>query len=120
MALAEQLAFDSAVRFVSTDAVLFEFLAAVSRRGPQARVNAVDYVERLRRQRRVHVVKISDLLLDSTLDLYRRRPDKTSSLADSLGMVVCTQMGITDVLTSDADYEQEGFIRLLKPSSRRR
>jgi hypothetical protein len=31
-------------------------------------------------------------------------------------MVVCHGLGITEVLTSDRDFEQEGFVRLLAPT----
>ena len=52
-------------------------------------------------------------LLERAIDLYEQRPDKTYSLTDCISMIICRDRGITDVLTSDKDFEQEGFTRLL-------
>jgi predicted nucleic acid-binding protein len=36
------------------------------------------------------------------------------SLADCLTMVICRERGITDILSTDRDFEAEGFTILLK------
>ena len=59
------------------------------------------------------IVPRSQALFDSALDLYERRPDKSYSAADCIGMVICKERGITDVFTADHDFEQEGFTILL-------
>ena len=43
------------------------------------------------------------------LELYRARPDKGYSLTDCISMHTMRQHGITEVLTNDRHFEQEGF-----------
>ena len=47
------------------------------------------------------------------LALYRARPDKGYSLVDCTSMETMRQEGITEVLTHDAHFTQEGFTILL-------
>jgi predicted nucleic acid-binding protein len=47
------------------------------------------------------------------LTLYESRPDKSYSLTDCIAMNVMRKRGITDVLTHDAHFTQEGFHILL-------
>jgi uncharacterized protein len=49
----------------------------------------------------------------AALALYRRRHDKGYSLTDCMSMVVCTDLGITQVLSHDHHFRQEGFEILL-------
>jgi predicted nucleic acid-binding protein len=47
-------------------------------------------------------------LLDA-LTLYEARPDKEYSLTDCIAMQVMRREGLTDVLTNDHHFTQEGF-----------
>src|SRR5271166_3190345 len=49
----------------------------------------------------------------SGLALYEARPDKEYSLTDCISMLVMRQEAITEVLTNDDHYKQEGFTILL-------
>lgn len=51
-------------------------------------------------------------LLDG-LTLYESRPDKAYSLTDCMAMVIMRKRGISDVLTHDIHFTQEGFHTLL-------
>src|SRR5207248_4169961 len=79
---------------------------------------AVQLLDNARRDPATTIVRQTPELFDRALDLYRRRPDKGYSLIDCMSMVVCGDLGITDVLTRDAHFEQEGFRRLLLASRR--
>ena len=48
------------------------------------------------------------------LDFYVSRADKAYSLVDCISMDTIRQMGLTEVLTNDHDFTQEGFIILLR------
>ena len=48
------------------------------------------------------------------LSRFRRRLDKTYSLQDCIAMNVMEAEGITEILSSDHNFEQEGFIILMK------
>jgi uncharacterized protein len=45
--------------------------------------------------------------------LYRNRPDKQYSLTDCISMETMRQQGITEILTHDVHFTQEGFVILL-------
>jgi len=48
------------------------------------------------------------------LDLYRARLDKGYSLTDCISMQIMRREGLTDVLTNDRHFEQEGFRALFR------
>jgi len=105
------------VQFVTTQLVVSELLASLSGGGPYVRTRAVDYVGDLLRQENVSVFELSDERFSRGLQLYRDRPDKRYSITDCVSMIVCLDLGITDVLTADHDFEQEGFSILLRRSA---
>ena len=94
---------------LTTDAVLTELLAALSAAGPYVRQEAVTLVEGLLANANVRVVAGTRALFLEGLALYRARPDKAYSLTDCLSMQVMRREGLTDVLTNDRHFTQEGF-----------
>lgn len=100
-------------RFVTTDAVFVELLAYVAKRGAIARAEAAGMIDDLMADRSTEVIRQTPELFDRAFDLYRRRLDKGYSLTDCMSMVVCTDLGITDVLSHDHHFAQEGFTVLL-------
>jgi predicted nucleic acid-binding protein len=59
--------------------------------------------------RTVHVVPQTTASFAAGLSLYDARPDKGYSLTDCISMETMRHEGITDVLTNDAHFDQEGF-----------
>jgi predicted nucleic acid-binding protein len=51
--------------------------------------------------------------LQRGFDLFSQRPDKEWSLTDCISFVVMQDYGVTDALTSDGDFEQAGFTKLM-------
>jgi uncharacterized protein len=47
------------------------------------------------------------------MDLLERRPDKSYSLCDAVSFILMRRRGITEALTTDRHFEQEGLRRLL-------
>jgi predicted nucleic acid-binding protein len=47
------------------------------------------------------------------LALYKARPDKGYSLTDCISMHAMHERGVSDILTHDDHFRQEGFIVLL-------
>ena len=68
--------------------------------------------------RRIHVHPDIDVIPQSrqsflnALALYEARPDKDYSLTDCSSMATMRAQGITQVLTRDAHFAQEGFVLL--------
>ena len=57
----------------------------------------------------VHVIRQSHDSFRAGLDLYIARPDKGYSLTDCISMHAMRSHGLTDALTNDRHFEQEGF-----------
>ena len=100
---------------VTSDEVLTEFLAYY----------AADQV--LRREVGLAVIRLvndPDIRIvpqtrSSFLDglaLYNARPDKGYSMTDCISMEIMRREGLTDVLTNDRHFEQEGFRALFRAS----
>jgi uncharacterized protein len=114
LGVARDLAGISDLEFVTTHLIVAELLAALSGGGPHVRMPTADYVEDFVRQPNVIVVDLTVALFDRGLRLFRARADKAYSLTDCVSMEVCNDLAITEVLTSDHDFEQEGFAILLR------
>jgi predicted nucleic acid-binding protein len=98
---------------VTSDAVLVEVLAQVSGLGPHARQTGIDLVRRLLTDENVTVIHQDRSLFEAAVDLYEQRPDKGYSLTDCMSMIICRDLEISDVLTHDRHFVQEGFTILL-------
>lgn len=114
LAAAANLIAGSDVQFVTTHMVVAELLASLSAGGPYVRTRAAEYIGDLLRQDNVSIAELSNERFAAGLRLYRDRPDKSYSLTDCVSMIVCHDLEISDVLTSDHDFEQEGFNILLR------
>ncbi len=101
-------------QLITSEASLIELLTFLSGHGGPIRRAAADYVMELRSDPSAIVVEQSRALFDAGLDLYTRRGDKSYSMVDCIGMVICHDRGITEVLTADHDFEQEGLTILLQ------
>ena len=62
----------------------------------------------------VDFVWVNESLHREAMNLLLTRQDKTYSLCDAISFVLMRQQGITEALTTDRHFEQEGFIRLLR------
>ena len=98
---------------VTTDAVLVEVLAFVSELGRHVRERGVTFIDRVIDDERIAVIPQTRELFLRVLDIYRQRLDKGYSLTDCMSMVVCADLAITDVLSHDHHFEQEGLTILL-------
>jgi predicted nucleic acid-binding protein len=65
----------------------------------------------------VRVIPQSHESFTAGFDLYSNRPDKGYSLVDCISMWAMRQQGLTEVLTNDHHFEQEGFRALFRSDS---
>jgi len=100
---------------VTTDEVLSEFLTALSSGGPQVRTRAVNTVRRILANADITVITQSHDSFLKALDRYSSRTDKQYSLTDCSSMNAMAAVGITEALTDDHHFEQEGFTVLIRP-----
>ena len=94
---------------VTTDEVLTEVLNALAGTGPAGRAYAAATVHDIRNDARVHVLPQTRADFDAALARYEARPDKGYSLTDGRSMLAMKDLGLTDVLTTDHHFTQEGF-----------
>lgn len=114
---ARAVEFSSSLRpdkLFTTDEVLSEYLAFFSGTRESVRIKAGNYVARLLSDRRVVVFPQSRNSFLAGLDLYRARADKGYSLTDCVSMPTMRREGVTDILTNDHHFEQEGFRALFR------
>jgi predicted nucleic acid-binding protein len=98
-----------AVRVVTTDEVFSEVLSFFSRMGPIWRGKSAALVHDLRSDTAIDVLPQTRADFDAALALYEARLDKEYSLTDCRSMLVMRDLGLTEVLTNDHHFTQEGF-----------
>jgi len=101
------------VQLVTTEEVLVEFLSAYAGRGEYLRGKAVQTVRAILANVSVTVQPQSHESFVSGLGLYAARLDKAYSLVDCISMHTMQEMGLTEVLTNDHHFTQEGFTVLI-------
>lgn len=98
---------------VTTDEVLIEFLNYFADAGERRRAIVVGMFEEAMKHSGIEVLPQTRQSLLRGLDLYKARNDKSYSLTDCASMVAMRERNITDVLTHDRHFAQEGFTVLL-------
>ena len=99
--------------FVTTDSVLCEVLNYFCGYGTETRREVSAFVEDILVDGSFQVIEQTRDVFLEALELYESRLDKGYSLTDCISMNVCRNLGITEVLTHDHHFEQEGFTILL-------
>ncbi len=98
---------------ITTEDVLIEFLNFYSEAGPYMRRKVVDIVRSILTDVRYEIVSRDEVSFHDGLDLYEARLDKGYSLTDCISMNICRMRGISEVLSNDDHFRQEGFAVLL-------
>lgn len=96
-------------RVVTTDEIFTEVLNYWSGAGPYWRGLAVAQVRDLRKDPAIDVLPQTRADFDAALALYEARPDKEYSLTDCRSMLAMRSLGLTEALTNDHHFTQEGF-----------
>jgi uncharacterized protein len=98
-----------AARLLTTDEVLTELLNWFSGSGAVWRAKAAAMTHSLRNDPSVDVLPQTRADFDAALALYESRPDKDYSLTDCRSMLAMRSQGISEALTNDHHFTQEGF-----------
>ena len=99
---------------VTTDEVLAEYLTFFAGTGSHLRDSVSRMVAELLDGSEVLVIPQSRESFRQGLALYRARLDKGYSLTDCIFMQTMRREGLTEVLTNDRHFEQEGFRALFR------
>jgi predicted nucleic acid-binding protein len=92
--------------------VLAEFVAlATARRLP--RMPALTYINDLLENPDIEMIWVDEALHREAMTLLLSRQDKAYSLYDAVSFILMRQRNITEALTTDRHFEQEGFRKSL-------
>ena len=101
---------------VTTEEVLTEYLTFFCASPEYLRREVASNVEAILHDPTVRVIPQSHDSFLAGFELYRSRPDKGYSLTDCTSMQTMRKEGLTEVLTNDRHFEQEGFRALFRDS----
>jgi predicted nucleic acid-binding protein len=99
---------------VTIDEVLAEYLTFFATAAEPMRRKAVINARRILDDPGVRVISQSRDSFLSGMALYEARPDKVYSLIDCISMQTMRREGLTEALTNDRHFEQEGFRALFR------
>ncbi len=99
---------------VTTNYILLELVALLTNPLRIPRPSVVAFIEGLKSSPHVEIVHVDAALDAEAWQLLCKRLDKEWSLVDCASFVLMSRRGIREALTSDQDFEQAGFVRLLK------
>lgn len=99
-------------QLLTTDEVLIELLTFYSKSGFYLKQRAAEFVRGVLDSPDTQVIQQTRQSFLAGLDLYERRLDKGYSLTDCISMNMMRQFGITEVLSHDKHFAQEGFVLL--------
>jgi predicted nucleic acid-binding protein len=99
---------------VTTDFVLLEVGNHLS---PQRSRNVFSrFFRALSQEPRITIIPASRQWIERGLALYESRPDKNWSLTDCISFEVMREHMLSDALTADHHFTQQGFNILIKPA----
>lgn len=99
---------------VTTEEVLTEYLTFFSDAPEPWRREVAASVQDILASAAIRVISQSHASFMAGLTLYQQRPDKGYSLTDCISMQTMRREGLTEVLTNDRHFEQEGFRALFR------
>ena len=102
------------VAIVTTQMALAEVLNHLSREGERLRTLAVQMVQALEDNPAVEIIPQTDAQFRAALQRYASRSDQRWSLTDCASFLVMEQRNLTQALAYDRDFEQAGFVALLR------
>lgn len=100
-------------RVITTDYILAETLNYFAESGSHFRHTVCVQIEEILLNPEIEIIDASHMQFLEGFQLYSNRLDKGYSLTDCISMNLCRERGITDILTHDDHFRQEGFNVLL-------
>ena len=103
---------------VTTQMVLTETLDAMAGMGEFRRRLAIGMIHNLEADPTVEVVPQTDAQFRAAVERYATRSDQRWSLTDCASFLVMEERNISEALAYDRDFEQAGFVALLRENER--
>ncbi len=106
--------YDAARACLTHNYILAEFVPLSQVRG-LPREKSLTFSESILTDSAIEIIWVDAGLHHKAVELMQVRQDKTYSLCDAVSFVIMRERQITEALTTDKHFSQEGFIRLLLP-----
>jgi uncharacterized protein len=94
---------------ITTEEVLTEVLNWFAGLGQVARFSAAELIDDVKADSAIQVLPQTTSSFQIALAFYRSRLDKEYSLVDCRSMLAMQSLGLTEVLSNDHHFTQEGF-----------
>ena len=104
-------------RMVTTQMVLVETLNGVAREGEHLRRLATELVHELQNDPYTEIVPQTAIQFGTAFERYENRPDQKWSLTDCASFLLMEERKIWEALAHDRDFEQAGFVALLRENA---
>ena len=101
---------------VTTEMVLVEVLNHFSGAGENIKSIVTQLTLDMEENPDVEIVPQTHESFRAARDLYASRQDQTWSLTDCASFIAMEERGITEALAFDRDFEQAGYVALLRPA----
>ena len=99
---------------VTTQMALAEALNHLSREGERLRNLAVQMVQELEDNADIEIIPQTDAQFRAAVERYASRSDQRWSLTDCASFLVMEERDLSQALAYDRDFEQAGFVALLR------
>ena len=117
---AKQLSNDiGACLIVTSEMVLVEVLNHFARNGESIRRATADMIDQIWNDPNVEIVRQTSQQFDSAYKRYSARIDQRWSLTDCSSFLLMEEKDIREALAHDRDFEQAGFVALLREAGSR-
>ena len=103
-------------QLVTTHMVVVEVLNFASTRGEYMRQRATEWAKSLHGRPSIEVVWLTEDQFWTAVGRYEARQDQTWSLTDCASFLIMEERDLTEALAYDRDFEQAGFVALLRGS----
>jgi predicted nucleic acid-binding protein len=97
------------VSLLITDGIIDEIFAHFSKQGDILRGKVIELYQNILDEPNIQLIAYNQELRQAGIELYQKRPDKGYSLADCISMAIMKKLNISEVLTNDKHFSQEGF-----------
>lgn len=99
----------SDVSLVITDGIIDEIFAHFSKQGDILRGKVIELYQNILDEPNIQLIAYNQEIRQAGIELYQKRSDKGYSLTDCISMVIMKKLNISEVLTNDKHFSQEGF-----------
>ncbi|HIK17220.1 MAG TPA: type II toxin-antitoxin system VapC family toxin [Leptolyngbyaceae cyanobacterium M33_DOE_097] len=106
-------AYQKAALRLTHNCVIAEYVALANARR-FSRASVLTFVVDLLSNPDIETVWVDKPIHQAAIELLLFHQDKTYSLCDAVSFILMRDRGVSDALSTDLHFEQEGFVRLLK------